>query len=191
MMPLQDSTETKLYVEKTIPDHCFSLSKRLKSSDREEVAIMGSDPLFSMLASFRYRHRKVQSYTVMSGNKPVAMFGVLPTKINPKYGSIWFLSSEMSPQQWAYFTKRSKKWLEYLVSDFECVFNLIPKHNKRTIKWLKWLGFEFKQEELVVHDVQMLYFYQYIHGVYKDIQPILEDIGPVWATESKLERTTV
>ena len=84
-MPLQDSTETRLYVEKTIPDHCFSLSKILKSSDREEVAIMGNDPLFSMLSSFRYKHRKVQSYTVMSNEKPVAMFGVLPTKINIKF----------------------------------------------------------------------------------------------------------
>jgi len=182
-MPLQDYTETKLYVEKTIPDHCFYLAKRLKSSDREEVALMGNDPLFSMLSAFRYNYRKVESFCVMSNKKPVAMFGVVPAKNNPKYGAIWFLSTELDKKQWAYFSKRSKKWLEYLIADYECVFNMVPKHNKRTVKWLKWLGFEFKQEELVVHDVQMLYFYRHIHRVYRNIQPILEDIGPVWATE--------
>ena len=47
MMHSQGSTESKLYVEKTIPDHCFSLSTKLKSSDKEEIAIMGNDPLFA------------------------------------------------------------------------------------------------------------------------------------------------
>ena len=71
-MLLQDCTETKLYVEKTIPDHCFYLANKLKRSDREEVAIMGSDPLFSMLSAFRYKHRNVESFCVMSNKKPVA-----------------------------------------------------------------------------------------------------------------------
>lgn len=190
-MHLQGSTESKLYVEKTIPDHCFSLSTKLKSSDKEEIAIMGNDPLFALLSTQRYMHRKTQTYTIMCNNNPVGMFGVLPTKQNHKYGAVWFLSSELEKKQWIYFSKRSKKWLEYLLSDYKYVFNLIPKHNKRTIKWLKWLGFKFKKEELVVNGVQMLYFYRHIHGVYKKIQPLLDDIGPVWATESKLERTTV
>lgn len=182
-MPLQDYTENKLYVEKTIPDHCFSLSKRLKRSDREEVAIMGNDPLFSMLSAFRYKYRKVRCYTVMSNNKPLAIFGVLPTKQNPRNGAVWFLSAELTKDQWSYFSKRSKKWLKFLLNDFDYVFNIVPKHNKRTVKWLKWLGFSFKKEELVVHDLQMLYFYKHIQRVYKTIQPDLEDIGPVWATE--------
>ena len=81
------------------------------------------------------------------------------------------------------YTKRTKKWANYFLSDYKFVYNFVPKDNKVTIKWLKWLGFEFSDKEIVVRGVKVLYFYKYIQRVYKDIQPLLDDIGPLWITD--------
>ena len=111
------------------------------------------------------------------------MFGAVSTAKDLKKGTVWFLASDKIDDDWKYFIKRTKKWANYFLSDYEFVYNFVPESNKPTIKWLKWLGFTFSDKEIVVRGVKVLYFYKYIQGVYKDIQPILDDIGPVWITD--------
>ena len=47
-----------LYVEKTIPEHCFDLAPRFKSIDRYELALWGLDPLQALLQPFRFKKKK-------------------------------------------------------------------------------------------------------------------------------------
>ena len=176
----------KLYVEKSLPDHAFDLAKKLKRSDMDELAIMGNDPLSSLLSPFRYKYRKnINTYSVLTQDEEViAMFGVIPLPDNERNGAVWFLSQQFTPKQSYYFAKRNKKWTDYFLSDYDYVFNIVPIHNISTIKWLKWQGFLFKRNHLLVKDIEMLYFYKQIQGVSKNIQPIIEDIGPIWTTET-------
>ena len=60
---------------------------------------------------------------------------------------------------------------------------MVPKWNKKTIRWLKWQGFSFKDKELIVNGIEMLYFYRQIRSVSNEIQPVLGDIGPKWTTD--------
>ena len=82
-----------------------------------------------------------------------------------------------------YFTKRTKKWVDYFLADYDYVFNYITVEHKKNIRWLKWLGFDFKKQKILVKNVEVLYFYKKIQGVSKDIQPIIGDIGPTWTTD--------
>ena len=152
----------------------------------EELAIMGNDPLSSLLSPFRYKYRKnINTYSVLTQDEEViAMFGVIPLPDNERNGAVWFLSQQFTPKQSYYFAKRNKKWTDYFLSDYDYVFNTVPIHNISTIKWLKWQGFLFKRNHLLVKDIEMLYFYKQIQGVSKNIQPIIEDIGPIWTTET-------
>ena len=59
----------------------------------------------------------------------------------------------------------------------------ITVEHKKNIRWLKWLGFDFKKQKILVKNVEVLYFYKKIQGVSKDIQPIIGDIGPTWTTD--------
>ena len=186
MMTLLGCMETaRLYVERGLPDHSYELAPHLKQSDKEELAIMGNDPLTSLLSPFRYRYRKnINTYTVMTADKEViAMFGVIPLMNETKKGAVWFLSKQFTRKQSLYFAKRNKKWTDYFLSDYDYVFNFVPIHNISTIKWLKWQGFLFKRNHLLVKDIEMLYFYRQIQGVSERMQPIIDDIGPVWTTE--------
>ena len=111
------------------------------------------------------------------------MFGVVSDRFDLKKGTVWFLSSDELEENSYYFSKRTKKWCDYFFSDYEYLHNIIIKEHKKNIKWLKWLGFSFKNKKIIVKDVELLYFYKKIHRVSKDIQPILGDIGPIWTTE--------
>ncbi len=172
-----------LYVEKSIPNHAFDLAFKLRPLDRFEVAAMGNTPLEALIAPFRYTRENVNTYTVLDDGNVVAMFGVISTAHDPKKGTVWMLSSKDLDKNWFYFTKRTKKWADYFLADYNFVHNYISIEHKRNIKWLKWLGFNFKKEEILVKSTKVLYFYKKIHRVSKDIQPILGDIGPIWTTE--------
>lgn len=173
-----------LVVEKGTPAHSFELAFNLRQEDKYEVAIIGHDPLTALITPFRYTRENVNTYTILDlqGNVK-SMFGVVSQRNNPKHGSVWFLSSELTKQEWKYFLKRNKTWTEYFLSDYDFVANIVPKWNKKTIRWLKWQGFSFKDKELIVNGIEMLYFYRQIRSVSNKIQPILGDIGPKWTTD--------
>lgn len=175
--------KSKLYVEKGTPAHAFELAFKLRQLDKYELALAGHDPLTALVNPFRFTRPNVNTYTVLKNGEVLAMFGVVSTRHNEKHGSVWMLSSEKLDEDWYYFSKRTKKWVKYFLSDYEYVYNYITKEHKTNIKWLKWLGFEFKKKEIIVKNVELLYFYSYIPKVYKDIQPIIGDIGPQWTTD--------
>tara|TARA_R100001530_G_scaffold5435_1_gene6744 strand:- start:3549 stop:4079 length:531 start_codon:yes stop_codon:yes gene_type:complete len=173
-----------LVVERGTPAHAFELAFNLRQEDKYEVAIVGHDPLTALINPFRYTRDNVNTYTVLDLDGNVkSMFGVVSQRNNIKHGSVWFLSTELSKKEWLYFLKRNRKWTQYFLSDYEYVANMVPKSNKRTIKWLKWQDFSFKDKEIIVNGIEMLYFYKKIPSVSNGIQPVLGDIGPHWTTE--------
>ena len=172
-----------LYVEKSTPEHAFALAFDLRQEDKYEVALAGHTPLDALIAPFRYTRQGVNTYTVLNTGIPVAMFGVISTPQNVKHGAVWFLSSYKLDNDMRYFTKRTKKWVDYFLADYEYVYNYITVEHKKNIRWLKWLGFKFKTDKILVKNVEVLYFYRQIQGVSKDIQPIIGDIGPKWITD--------
>jgi|TARA_R100001530_G_scaffold13965_1_gene12753 hypothetical protein len=179
-----------LYVEKTIPDHCFDLAPRLKSLDRYEIAVLGLDPLHALLLPFRYNRPNIHTFTILTEHtkEVVAIFGVIPTKTNPRVGYIWFLASDLLDKYYRYFLRGNKRWLGYMEEHFDYLCNWIIEEHTVSIRWLKWQGFNFSHATLV-KDVKMLYFYKRIHKVFKKgTLPLLKEIGPIWTTKINQER---
>ena len=173
-----------LYVEKTTPEDCFRLAPNLKQLDKFEVALWGMDPLQALLIPFRYKKNNKHTYTVFdTSHNIVAIFGVAPTINNTKAGRIWLLSSNLLEKNFFNFLKVNKKWLYYLEEDYSYISNYITEEQETSIKWLKWQGFTFAKKPMLVKNVKVLYFYKRLHNVVKyGTQPILEEIGPKWAT---------
>jgi|TARA_R100001463_G_scaffold1428_1_gene6374 hypothetical protein len=173
-----------LYVEKTIPEHCFLLAPNLKPLDRYEIALWGLDPLQALLQPFRYSRPNVNSFTILTKeHKVAAIFGAVPSRIDNKIGTIWFLSSTELDKNYLYFLKRNKKWLHYLEEHYIYLSNYITEEHTKSIRWLKWQGYNFSKP-MLVKNVKVLYFYKRLHDVVKKgTQPLLEEIGPLWTTE--------
>ena len=177
-----------LYVEKTIPDDCFRLAPNLQQLDKYELAVMGVDPLTALINPFRYNRPNTHSFTIFEKDtdEVVAIWGAMPiSKTQPRKAAIWFLSCELLDKHKRYFLQRNHKWLQYLESHYDFVFNFITKEHKQSIRWLKWQNFSFSNNTTLANGVEMYYFYKYLPKVDIDIQPIMSEIGPKWTTELK------
>ena len=186
-----DCIVDRLVVEKTTPEHCFDLAPRLKSIDRYELALWGLDPLLALLQPFRFTRRKnIHTFTILTESKQevVAIFGAVPTRNNNKIGTIWFLASDLLDKHYTYFLRRNKLWLHFLEENYEYLCNYITEEHQTSIRWLKWQGFNFSKP-MLVKNVKVLYFYKRLHDVVKiGMQPVLNDLGPVWKTELKSKK---
>ena len=191
MMLSLDCIVDRLVVEKTTPEHCFDLAPRLKSIDRYELALWGLDPLLALLQPFRFTRRKnIHTFTILTESKQevVAIFGAVPTRNNNKIGTIWFLASDLLDKHYTYFLRRNKLWLHFLEENYEYLCNYITEEHQTSIKWLKWQGFNFSKP-MLVKNVKVLYFYKRLHSVVKNgMQPVLNDLGPIWKTELKSKK---
>lgn len=178
-----------LYVEKTIPDDCYRLAPDLKALDKYEIATLGLDPLSALLMPFRYNRKNTHTFTIFEQDTDdiVAIWGAMPvSKTNLNTAAIWFLSSDLLEKHYRFFLQGNIRWLTYLESHYQYVYNHIISEHKRSIKWLKWQKFSFNKEPVLVNGVEMYYFYKHLPQVDNKVQPIMPEIGPKWITELKL-----
>jgi len=108
----------------------------------------------------------------------------MPTSRNTERGRIWFLASDLLNKHYFSFIKANKRWLSYLEEHYSFVSNYIIAENETSINWLKWQGFNFLPQPTLVKGVKIMYFYKELQTVTKNgVQPILDEIGPLWTTE--------
>ncbi len=65
------------------------------------------------------------------------------------------------------FIERSPEIIDDLTSGFKRAWNMVYEGNGKTIRWLKWAGFEFKGEPLFVNGYKFLPFEK---GVTEDVR---------------------
>lgn len=79
-------------------------------------------------------------------DQPVAMFGVSRyTAVSP-VGIPWLLGTEGIRKAAKYFLGESRKYVEAMNRKYSILENYVDKDNKLSVRWLKWLGFNLKEE---------------------------------------------
>ena len=86
------------------------------------------------------------------------IFGVCREDSNPKIGVPWFLTSENFKPTREFIRKSPSVIADMFVEDTNVLVNYIHKDNKKSIKWLKWLGFSFTEHPFLDTYLQ---FYKY------------------------------
>lgn len=143
------------------------------------------DPLQALLIPFKSKLNNIHTYTIFTEDKKiVGIFGVMPKLNNSQNGRIWFITSDLIESEYHSFLRGNKRWLHYLEEHYNYISNYISCENNMSIHWLKWQGFTFAKQPMLVKDVKVLYFYKRLHNVTKyGTQPILDECGPLWRTE--------
>lgn len=119
------------------------LARRLRKADVEEIHdLTGWNPETALWKSFR------ESKWVNTGaidGVPVCMFGVTPVTVLGNVGMPWMLGTDGLTENPKVFLRFARVWSERMERDFKVLRNVVSSNNAFSIRFLKWLGFEFSQ----------------------------------------------
>jgi len=124
-------------------DHLFWLASNIRKADRDEVGALGMGPYRALADSLA---RSIVAWTGLVDDRPVCMWGVTPMDILLGIGSPWLLGADDLPKYAMTFLRLNKGYVANMLELFPTLVNFVDVRNELSIKWLKWLGFEFDSE---------------------------------------------
>jgi hypothetical protein len=93
------------------------------------------------------RNEQAETFTVMTDDGPVAMFGCLPvveTGVPPGWCILWFLASPDLFEIKKDFMLQISNWLDWLQRFTPYGLNHVSADNHVALKWCEAVGFELK-----------------------------------------------
>lgn len=78
--------------------------------------------------------------------EPVCMFGVAPVNLLGGIGAPWMLGSQALDAYAVPLLRHSDRVTEAMLLTYPRLVNLVDERNKKTIRWLRWLGFKFDED---------------------------------------------
>ena len=130
-------------IRNAIIDDVYSLSKRLRKQDEDEVmALVGLDNETALLASFCHSDRV---FVGEVDGKIICMFGV--SKDSNGNGCPWLLGSDEVEKLPITFVRNSRKYIQQFINEYGYLENYVDIRNSLSIKWLKWLGFKIDEPQ--------------------------------------------
>ena len=97
--------------------------------------------------------------SILWEDRVVGMFGVAP--LGPDLGAIWLLASDDLPQIRWKFLKETRPWVQYFLTKYPRLTNMVDARNEAHIKWIKWAGFTFTDRtDVLPSGVTFLEFYK-------------------------------
>lgn len=121
--------------------HLRGIAARMRRADRDEIdAVSGRSPLSAL--SFSYRNSRM-CWTVLIDGQPEIIFGAGDVNVLTGIGAPWLLGSDAVERISAKFLRGSVDWLGQLLARYQVLRNVVDCRNTVSIRWLRWLGFEF------------------------------------------------
>lgn len=130
---------------------------RLRPSDvREILACSGRDPDVALELSFL---SSSFCWAAEKHGQVVAIFGVAGACVMSENGSPWMLGSEELDRCGIEIVRVSRYYVTLMKSHFPHLENYVDARQKKSIRWLRWLG--FKIEPAKPHGVSGLPFHRF------------------------------
>lgn len=100
------------------------------------------------------------SWTIVVNGVPIGMVGVSNKSLLGNKGNPWLLGTDMLTDSTRLFIQFSRLILKNMSEGYSRLENYISVENKPTIRWLKFLGFEFGEQIESVTGVKFIKFYK-------------------------------
>lgn len=128
----------KVYDRKKDALKIKELAASLRQADREELTAIGVEDFEAALKLSL--DTSDHAFLVMTEDqRMICIFGI--SLIETEYGrGIWFLGSELLREYRREFLTNSYAVLEQWKKQYGKLYNYVSCNNKKTIRWLKWLG---------------------------------------------------
>lgn len=129
----------------------------MREEDKQECWHLGRvEPLDALQRGY-----EASSYcrTILLDGKVVAIFGVCPGE--GELGIPWMLASDLLKKIRKSFLRECFEFVEEMSKGYTILHNVVWCKNKEHIRWLRWLGFTFRDEIPLGPDGELFYpFYK-------------------------------
>ncbi|KAB0670351.1 hypothetical protein F6V30_09365 [Oryzomonas sagensis] len=120
--------------------HIPAIATAVRDADRAELwAAARLTPAESMA---RALGRSAMAWTGLMADRPVCMFGVVPSSILGNVGRPWMVGTRHLDEHPFVFLRRCRGCVGQMRRRFDRLENWVDARNERAIRWLAWLGFE-------------------------------------------------
>jgi len=120
-------------------EHIISLAFYMQQEDRDNAWAIGH-----LSPEQAIRHSvgvSIESETWLADDKTMVISGVSRGTFLSPYACVWMLGTRHLRQYPVTFLKGSREWVERMLEEYEHLVNYVDARNKRSLRWLKWLGF--------------------------------------------------
>jgi hypothetical protein len=138
---------TEQIVRRPTPSDIDFLVENIREDDKIEVAAAGGQGIRECIVEIPDLDKNAWVWEYEG--KVMCIFGVNPVVGTDHFGMIWMLSTKFFDDYFMIFAMACKPVVDEMVRPFKYVFNYVYVENKKSIKWLRWLGFNLYEAEAV------------------------------------------
>lgn len=127
------------------PD-CVALGSKLRAIDKLECRALGHpDPVEAVRSSIKSSDRW---WVLTVDGVEEGVLGVTPMPDCAGWGAPWMLSSPAVfwDENARTFLRRTPEFMAKATEGYDVLFNLISEHNHKSKRWLRFAGFQIKDE---------------------------------------------
>ena len=120
------------------------IAQNMRQCDKDEV--WASDHKTPSQAMSEGLERSIFACTVENG-KPICMFGICPYTVCGDTASVWMLATDDLDKIKRTFVRYSREFIDKMLEYYPKLENMVDARNIKSVRWLKSLGAEIKDEE--------------------------------------------
>mgnify|MGYP003625007109 CR=1 FL=1 len=132
----------KVEIRKPTQADVDNLIKNMRQADRNELMALHNE--IGRIVQYSFE-RSEHKWSVYANGEFVCMFGVGYAALVSDTGIIWMLGTDLIEQYKGAFIRHSKRYIEAMLTIYPVLSNYCDVRNKRTIRWLKFMGFTFSE----------------------------------------------
>lgn len=123
-------------------EHVEPIAIGLRDADAKEVWLSSrKTPQQAVMESYEM---SLYTWTIMTHEKPIGMFGLAASSLLGDTGIPWLLGTDDMLKIRRQFIRESKEHVDFMLTVFPKLTNLVHVENKASIRWLKSVGFVLK-----------------------------------------------
>ena len=129
----------RIKFERLKPEHA-AIAPYLRQADADEImALSGLAPAVAVAYSIAHTQR---GFAALLDGKPAAIFGISDDLI-------WLVGTDEITKHPITFFRETRRHFHELTRGYNYLHNCVDARNKLHLRWLKWLGFEIEDAQIL------------------------------------------
>lgn len=123
-----------------------ALFNNLRPADCDELMAMSGEVYFSIKWSIMCSRF---SWAFEVDGELACLLGIVEGSMISSFGIPWMLGTTVLDKNVGVLIRHSRKYYEEVKGKYAHLVNFVDARNTKSIRWLKWLGFEFGEKQLM------------------------------------------